>query len=134
MKQSSYPLILIAEDDEDDKEFLMLAFHKLTDRHKVHIAGNGQEALEFLSGISDEKELPCLIVLDLNMPVLDGLQTLEALKNKPRFENIPKVVFTTSDSTVDKMRCLSQGATDFMVKPSNMTDIQKSIRSMLNYC
>lgn len=112
----------------------MLAFHKLTDRHKVHIAGNGQEALEFLSGISDEKELPCLIVLDLNMPVLDGLQTLEALKNKPRFENIPKVVFTTSDSTVDKMRCLSQGATDFMVKPSNMTDIQKSIRSMLNYC
>ena len=134
MKQESKdPLILIAEDDDDDKEFLMLAFHKLTNKHKVHIAGNGQEALEFLSGISDE-ELPCLIVLDLNMPVLDGLQTLEALKDKPKFEKIPKVIFTTSDSDADKVRCLSKGATEFMVKPSNMSEIHKSIQSMLRYC
>lgn len=128
------PLILIAEDDDDDKEFLMIAFHKVTDRHKVHVAANGQEALEYLSGISDEKELPCLIVLDLNMPVLNGLQTLEALKDKPKFEKIPKVIFTTSDNDSDKVRCLSQGATDYIVKPSNMSEIQKSIQSMLGYC
>lgn len=133
-QQSKDPLILIAEDDDDDKEFLLLAFNKVTGKHKVHIAGNGMEALEFLSSISDETELPCLIVLDLNMPVLNGLQTLEALMEKPRFQKIPKVIFTTSDSDSDKVRCLSQGATEFMVKPSNMSEIQKSIQNMLRYC
>lgn len=126
-------MILLAEDDEDDKEFISLAFKKVSSKHTLYIAENGQEALDYLVGL-DEDELPCLIVLDLNMPILDGLKTLEALKEERKFEKIPKVIFTTSDSNEDKVRCLSQGATDYIVKPSNMTDIVKTVQNLLRYC
>ena len=128
------PFILLAEDDEDDKEFISLAFKKVTSKHRLHIADNGQQAIEFLLNVDDEKGLPCLIVLDLNMPVMDGVQTLEALNQKTKFKNIPKVIFTTSDSEIDKARCLSNGATDYLVKPANMTGIMKSVETMLQYC
>lgn len=126
-------MILLAEDDEDDQEFITLAFKKLSTEHRFHIANNGQEALNFLSGLP-EKELPCLIVLDLNMPILDGYQTLHVLNTDPKYSKIPKVVFTTSDSEEDKERCLSVGATDYLVKPSNMTQIVHSVKGILQYC
>ncbi len=126
--------ILFVDDDEDDKEFISQAFHKVTEHCDMHTAENGKQALEYLQNIKDEDALPCLIVLDLNMPVLNGLQTLEELNRKPAFQKIPKVIFTTSDSDEDKKRCLSKGAVDFFVKPSSMTGIIKTVQKMLLYC
>ena len=126
-------MILIAEDDDDDKEFLRLAFKKAATTQSIQMASNGLEVLDYLRRLSD-KELPCLIVLDLNMPVLDGLQTLEALNEKPDFQNIPIVIFTTSSSDEDRERCLSKGASDYFVKPDNMTEIVKTVETMLQYC
>ena len=126
-------MILLAEDDEDDKEFIKLAFEKVSTKHRLHITENGQEALNYLLPLPDT-DLPCLIVLDLNMPILNGLQTLEALNEVPKFQNIPKVIFTTSDSLEDKARCLSKGATDYMVKPTNMKEIVKTVENMVRHC
>ncbi|MGZ5248126.1 MAG: response regulator [Flavitalea sp.] len=126
-------MVLLAEDDEDDKEFIRLAFEKVAAKQRLHIADNGQEALNFLIPLK-ENDLPCLIVLDLNMPVLNGLQTLEALKKIPKFQKIPIVIFSTSDNTEDKSRCLSQGAVEYLVKPSSLTDIVKTVGGMLQYC
>ncbi|HZG00086.1 MAG TPA: response regulator [Chitinophagales bacterium] len=126
-------MVLLAEDDDDDKEFIKLAFEKASATHRLHIADNGQEALNYLLPLP-ENDLPCLIVLDLNMPVLNGLQTLEALNKIPKFQKIPVVIFSTSDSIEDKNRCLSKGAADYLVKPSNMTEIVESVNSMLRYC
>jgi CheY-like chemotaxis protein len=126
-------MVLLAEDDEDDKEFIKLAFEKVSAKQHLHIADNGQEALNYLLLLPDN-DLPCLIVLDLNMPILNGLQTLEALNEIPRFQKIPVVIFSTSDSVEDKSRCLSKGATDYLVKPSNMTEIVKTVGGMLRYC
>ena len=125
--------VLLVEDDEDDKELIKLAFEEVTAEHSLHIANNGQEALDYLMCLQ-EKDLPCLIVLDLNMPILNGIQTLEALNEVQKFQNIPKVIFTTSDSDEDKVRCLSKGASDYMVKPSNMKEIVKTVENMLSYC
>ncbi len=126
-------MILIAEDDEDDREFIKLAFEKVSAKHRLHIADNGQEAINYLL-LLPKNDLPCLIVLDLNMPVLNGLQTLETLNKNPKFHKIPKVIFSTSDSVEDKARCLSKGATEYMVKPSDMTEIVKTVGNMLRYC
>ena len=115
-----YFMVLLAEDDEDDQELITLAFNKATSTHKLHIANNGQEVLEYLSNLSLQ-HLPCLIVLDLNMPVLDGLQTLEALKKMDRYQDIPKVIFTTSDSSDDRAKCLAIGANAYVVKPHNLS-------------
>jgi CheY-like chemotaxis protein len=68
------------------------------------------------------------------MPIMDGAQTLEALNNKPQFQTIPKVIFTTSSSEADKAACLSRGATDFIVKPPGIQDFVNSVAHMLQYC
>ena len=125
--------VLLAEDDEDDKEFISLAFSRVSSNHLLYIANNGKEVLDYLSGVSDSG-YPCLIVLDLNMPILNGLQTLEALKDREELKGIPKVIFTTSESEEDKKRCLLKGATDYLVKPSNMQEIEKTVEKMLHYC
>lgn len=126
-------MVLLAEDDEDDKEFIKLAFKKVAAKQRLHIADNGQEALNFLLPLK-ENDLPCLIVLDLNMPILNGLQTLEALKKIPKFQKIPIVILSTSDNYDDKSRCLSKGATEYLVKPSSMSEIVKTVGGMLQYC
>ena len=127
------PLVLFAEDDQDDQEFIVLAFNKIKPNPRYHIASNGQEALQYLSKLPDN-HLPCLIVLDLNMPVLDGVQTLEALKNQKKWDHIPRVILTTSDSARDKARCFSKGATDYLVKPNNIPELIKTIESILHHC
>jgi CheY-like chemotaxis protein len=126
-------MVLFAEDDEDDQEFITLAFNKATSEHKLHITNNGQEAIEYLSNLP-EQHLPCLIVLDLNMPVLNGVQTLEALTKNNRYQDIPKVIFTTSDSNDEREKCLAIGAKHYVVKPHNMKEIVNTISNLLQYC
>lgn len=123
--------ILLAEDDEDDQELLRMAFSKVTAKHQVEIVNNGQQVLEALA---DHNNLPCLIILDLNMPVLNGFQTLEALNSNPRFVKVPKVIFTTSDDDENKKRSITSGAVDYFVKPSNMRDFIVTAEKMLTYC
>ena len=132
-RENHTPVILLAEDDEDDKELITLALGRLSSEHTLHITDNGQQALDYLNHLPANVR-PCLIVLDLNMPVLDGLQTLEALSKQPEFKNIPKIIFTTSDSAADKARCIAKGTTDYLVKPANMTGIVQSLSNMLSYC
>ena len=123
--------ILLAEDDEDDQELIALAFSKITSDHKFEIANNGQELLERLQAHSN---LPCLIILDLNMPVLNGIQTLAALNTDPRLHKVPKIILTTSDNDDNKKKSFSNGAVDYFVKPSTMNDFISTAQKMLTYC
>jgi CheY-like chemotaxis protein len=123
--------ILLAEDDEDDQELIRLAFSKVTDRHTFEIVNNGQEVLDALAL---ESNLPCLIILDLNMPVLNGMQTLAALESESRFAKIPKVILTTSENEDNKKRSYSLGAIDYFVKPSTVTEFIKTANKILSYC
>lgn len=127
------PSIFLVEDDEDDQEFISLALKRMDPQPRFFIANNGHELLQHLAGLSDQ-DLPCLIVLDLNMPGLNGFQTLEALNEDPKYSHIPKVIFTTSESEKDKRRCLENGARDFVVKPNSLGEVAAAIGNMLNYC
>jgi CheY-like chemotaxis protein len=130
-QKTDYPHILLAEDDEDDQEFIKVAFQKASLNYHLDIAENGQQVLEYLVS---QQHLPCLIILDLNMPVMDGFETLEALNQKSEFKEIPIVILTTSNSESDKKRCFSKGATDYLVKPNNMTEIVKTVESIVRHC
>ena len=123
--------ILLAEDDEDDQELIKLAFSKVTQEHDFKIVNNGQEVLDALSGPG---HMPCMIILDLNMPRLDGLQTLRELRKEPKYTDIPVVIFTTSDSDDNKRHSYSSGAADYFIKPSNMKDLVHAAKKMLTYC
>lgn len=123
--------ILLAEDDEDDQELIQLAFSKVTKEHEFKIVSNGQEVLDVLSRQSDA---PCMIILDLNMPVLNGIQTLKELQKEPRYKKIPIVILTTSDNDENKKSSYSSGAADYFVKPSSMKDLVVAAKKMLTYC
>ncbi len=135
MKKSppSKPTICLADDDPDDRELLLDAFQKLTDSHHLKAVNSGKELLEFLS-VMDDSELPCLIVLDYNMPGLDGKQVLVYLQNKSRYQHIPKVIYSTSNSFKDKQEFLSIGASEYLTKASSPKEILNSARKMLSFC
>ena len=128
---SNNNFILLAEDDEDDQELIRMAFRKVTARHIFKIVSNGKEALETLS---EQANLPCLIVLDLNMPLMNGIQTLKALKDDPKFEKIPKVILTTSDNEENRKVSYFNGAVDYFVKPDTLPELVSTAQKILTYC
>ncbi|MEJ7646217.1 MAG: response regulator [Chryseolinea sp.] len=123
--------ILLAEDDVDDQELIKMAFERATSDHSFEIANNGQEALDILQ---HHDTLPCVIVLDFNMPILNGIQTLKKLNTASKYYKVPKVILTTSDSEENKKMCYLNGAVDYLVKPDSMQELVKTVRKILSYC
>jgi CheY-like chemotaxis protein len=130
---SSKPTIYLADDDPDDQEMLLQAFQQLTDSHHLKVVSNGKELIEILSH-TDDSLLPCLIVLDYNMPGLNGKQILTYLQSTVRYRSIPKVIYSTSSSLKDKKEFLSIGASEFLTKATSSKDILNSARKMLSFC
>src|ERR1700709_1687352 len=96
-------IILYVDDDEDDRELFAEMMKEQNTGINLVFAENGLKAIDYLQSVQQpEKELPCLIVLDLNMPYLDGKKTFEKIKNNPAFENIPVIIFTSSQNPHDK--------------------------------
>ncbi|MCW3113819.1 MAG: response regulator [Segetibacter sp.] len=125
--------ILLAEDDPDDQELLVHAFTEVSPTFNLHIVNDGKEVIEFLSTTSDSK-LPCLIVLDYNMPELNGAEVLQKLTGDKRYENIPKIVLSTSSNPKYIQDCLCKGAHAYKVKPDNFTQLVVIAKEMLDLC
>lgn len=127
------PYIFLAEDDVDDQELLIEALTFHAGSLKVHTAINGKKAAKFLDDLPHDN-LPCLIIVDYNLPEVDGAQLLEILSSNDRFHAVPKVVWSTSNSPHYKQICLSRGARQYFVKPNDISGIQKVAKEMLAYC
>ncbi len=125
--------IFLAEDDVDDQELLIEAFTTQSQTLKIQTATNGKKAALFLDELSDDA-LPCLIVLDYNLPEVDGAQLLELLTGKKRYNAIPKVVWSTSNSPMYKKLCLEMGAKAYFVKPNDVKGIHTLAKEMLAFC
>ena len=126
------PVLLYAEDDLDDFESLKDAVEQITDKYDIVWARNGSEVVSLLQ--EDLKDhLPCLIVLDLNMPVMDGKEALAWLKNEPAYNTIPVMIFTTSSREEDVKLCQSHKCT-FFRKPTLYRDLLHIGQTMLDIC
>ena len=130
---SHAPFVFLAEDDIDDQEILIECFRNLYPDMEVRVETNGRKAISTLEKLPDH-HLPCLIVLDYNLPELDGSEILKHLKEYNRFDNIPKVVWSTSNSELFSNRSLSLGAMAYFVKPVDMDGVTSLARQMLSYC
>ncbi|HEX2609174.1 MAG TPA: response regulator [Flavisolibacter sp.] len=126
------PVLLYAEDDVDDFESLKDAVAQLTDKYTLLQAKNGTEVLSILEERFTETH-PCLIILDLNMPIMDGKEVLIWLKNDQRYKNIPVMVFTTSSREDDLRLCQSHKCT-FFRKPTLYRDLLHIAQMMLDMC
>ena len=133
LELSSPKLILIGEDDIDDQEFLKEIFSSLDESFVIVFTTNGMEILNYLDTCNND-EMPCLILLDYNMPGLTGAEILIELKSRKRFHNIPKIIWSTSGSTNYRDLCLEMGANDYLIKPSNVNDLMQTCKQILDTC
>lgn len=112
----TYPQILIADDDPEDVFIMEMMCKELAFTEHIHFVQDGVTALEYLDTLL-EKPLPALIVLDLNMPRLTGTQTLELLKQHPRYHLIRVIIYSTFLNEIQKQQCINLGAEAFVIKP-----------------
>jgi CheY-like chemotaxis protein len=124
-------LILIGEDDMDDKEIIEEAFAEIDRSVITHFVNNGKKLLSFLEERPVD-DLPSLIVIDYNMPGLNGAEILRSLDTNKKVKNIPKVIWSTSGANQFKSSCLALGAYDYLVKPSNIDELEKLVRYLLS--
>lgn len=130
---SSYYQILVVDDDQDDHLILSDFFKDAGKDAYVKFIDNGKKAIDFLERLPGDATLPQLIVLDLNMPILNGTQTLLYLKQSPRLKNIPVIIFSTSENESEKRKCLSFGAIDYLVKPASFEDGKSMVDRFLTF-
>ena len=99
---TSKNIVFYADDDADDLELVQDAFDNYANNVEVVTASNGIQACSYLQALGENDASPCLIILDINMPLLGGKEVLKKLRSMPRFDSIPVVLFTTSSSPLDK--------------------------------
>jgi CheY-like chemotaxis protein len=125
--------IFLAEDDVDDQEFLEDALHSLDPEVTLVSFTSGVKFIEHLDKINDD-QLPCLIVLDYNIPEINGAEILKHLNNSSRYADIQKIIWSTSNSSLYMKTCIDLGAKDYVIKPSNIAGIREIAEKLLSWC
>jgi two-component system response regulator len=123
--------ILMVEDSEDDFDAAQRAFGKANLRNPICHVTSGEDALAYLR--DDRQAKPGLILLDLNMPGMDGRKTLEVIKQQPELKKIPVVILTTSDDVRDVRACYDLGANTYVQKPVDFDGLISAIRRLKEY-
>ncbi len=123
-------IILLADDDFDDAEIFSEALQKVKEPIEFLHFETGQAAFDFLISAEAEK-LPHYIFLDINMPVLNGWQTLSKIKKHDDLNAIPVIMYTTSSSSNEKNVAIDLGAQAFITKPTDIGDLVKRLRDVI---
>lgn len=123
--------ILLVEDDQVDAMTVKRALKELHVTNPLVHVENGEEALEHLR--NPAIELPCIILLDLNMPKMGGIELLQVIKQDPLLKVIPVVVLTTSEEQQDKVESFSLGVAGYMAKPVEYKLFVEVMRSINTY-
>lgn len=115
--RSMTPYIVYAEDDEDDQQDMKRMIADIDPSLPVHIFNNGLELIQYLTGLKNNEDKPSLIFLDVNMPIWDGIRTLQTLKSDAHFNHIPVIMWSTSTLQRDIDLAHRLGAAAFITKP-----------------
>jgi CheY-like chemotaxis protein len=130
--------ILIVEDNPQDLELAQRALRKAKLTNHIHVARDGQEALEFLfcEGPYAERKIehgPKVILLDLKLPKVDGLEVLKRIKSDPRTNTIPVVILTSSKEQSDVIESYHLGVNSYIVKPVNFEQFSEAVQKLGMY-
>src|ERR1700736_666961 len=131
-------VILLVEDNQDDEELALLAFRKSNIANEVVVARDGEEALDYLFGTGahagrDVSLLPQVVLLDLKLPKIDGLEVLKRLRADPRTRRLPVVVLTSSREEQDLIESYELGATSSAQKPVDFAQFAEAVRQLQMY-
>lgn len=125
--------ILLVEDNPDDVELTRIAFAEAGLDARLVVAGDGADALDYLLGrgahsARSGERLPALVLLDLNLPKLDGREVLQAIRAQPHTRALPVVVLTTSSEPFDIDDCYALGANSYIRKPVDFTQFVEAMK------
>lgn len=125
--------ILLADDDGDDRLIFTQVFDTLENKQAaLDVVENGLEVIEYLNQIQEDHALPDLIILDHNMPKMNGKQALHYLKNSQRYKNITVIVYSTLNDALFTEECGQLGASSIVAKPSSYEEYIEMVRFFLN--
>lgn len=134
MSDSPTVTVLLVEDDPGHARLIERNLRRAQLQHEIVQVADGQSALEYLFRKGDYSDIPrperLLILLDLNLPRLDGYQVLRRLKADPRTQRIPVVVLTTTEDSRDVDRCYELGCSMFLTKPVNYPEFTDTLRRL----
>jgi CheY-like chemotaxis protein len=134
MAMAKIKRILLAEDNENDVELTLTALQECRLRNEVEVVRDGAEALDYIyrqgKYAGREDCLPCVILLDLKMPRVDGLEVLRRLKSDPALRHIPVVMLTSSREEKDLVLSYDLGVNAFVVKPVDFDQFLEAIRAL----
>ncbi|MGH1363524.1 MAG: response regulator [Calditrichia bacterium] len=126
--------ILLAEDNEQDMELTLMALKKANLNMAIEVVRDGQEALEYVFKrgrfVTRQTGDPIVILLDLKMPRINGLEVLEQIKSDPGAANIPVVMLTSSREEIDKTKSYSLGVNAYVVKPVDYKKFSDSLKQL----
>lgn len=131
MDSSRY--IIFADDDADDLELITGFFQEYNQDINILEFRDGKEVMKFLDDFAYTSNKPILIVLDINMPRMNGKDTLLALRKHQNFHSIPVVVYTTSSNEADEEFCKKNNAT-WVIKPPTIEGVRKTAKILAEFC
>ncbi|WP_420321439.1 response regulator [Flagellimonas sp.] len=121
--------VLFIEDDMIETMKLQRAISKFECKHKIIEAKNGEEALKILK----DGMLPDIILLDLNMPRMSGIEFLTEIKSDDRLKYLPTIILTTSENRVDLLKCFEVGIAGYIIKPLKYEDYESKLKKVFDY-
>ena len=137
--------ILLVEDNPDDRELMRLAFSQGTIPHNLIIFSSGLEALDYLLGQSNSNEaspsltdrdltsMPALIILDLNLPQINGIEVLRRIRSYPQTRLLPVVIISSSNEPQDLIDSYINGCNSYLQKPIHFSQLQNFVREISTY-
>jgi CheY-like chemotaxis protein len=127
--------ILLVDDNPDDIMIAKRAFAKSQVHNKIYVTHDGEEAIQFLRKAGKYKDVPTtgLVILDLNMPRVDGFEVLETIKGDEKLKSTPIIVLTSSSRTEDIERAYKLGCNSFIVKPVSFEDFIEAVMEIKRY-
>lgn len=127
MKKENTYSVFVADDDEDDRFLMKVAFDKCCPEARIEFAVDG---LDLMSALEQSPSRPCLIILDLNMPRLNGFDSLKILRAATKYKETPIIVFSTSSSERDIQKAQRLGANEYLVKPIDMQSLSDMVNKL----
>ncbi|HEU4901156.1 MAG TPA: response regulator [Flavisolibacter sp.] len=125
--------IFLAEDDVDDQEFLEDALRSIDPHVRLVSFTSGARFIQHLEKTADD-QLPGLIILDYNIPEINGAEILKYLNESSRYNDIHKIIWSTSNSSLYIKTCIDLGAKDYVIKPSSVAGIKEIAEKILGWC
>ena len=137
-REGRIPTILVADDDQDDRQWIKEALAETRVSGNVSFVEDGEELMDFLHHrgkymTTHSLEYPGMVILDLNMPKMDGREALKAIKSDPRLRHIPIVILTTSKSEQDIFNVYNLGANSAILKPVTYASLVQIMSNLVKF-